>query len=149
MKTFSKFINEVRESCHINEEDMSKHSTGELVDLAVKKHWTDNYTHAALKRPDITKDHLKTLFKDAGAYRQVINHPLVDKKMMHDFADHAHKEFKNDLAQKAVAHKAQEMGVKHPLIDKMNKGELKPKKLDLGSGPEKDYRKPHGGWTGD
>ena len=149
MKTFSRFINEVRESCHISEEDMSKYSTDDLVHMAVKKHWTDDYTHAALKRPDITKDHLKTLFKHGSVYRKVIEHPLVDKNMMKGFLDHAHDHYKNDLAQKAVAHKGEEMGLKHPLIDKMNAGELKPKKLDLGSGPSRDYGKGSGSWTGD
>lgn len=134
---------------YIAESDTADQSTDDLVKSAVKHHWTDKYTHAALKRPDITKEHLTTLFKHAGAYRHVINHPLVDKKLMHHFADHAEKEFKNDLAQKAVAHRADELGVKHPLVDKMKQGELKPKVLDLGNGPAKDYGKGSGSWTGD
>lgn len=152
MKSFYQIMSEINEAktTSVNESDKPEHSTDELVQKATNAKWDDTHLRAALKRPDLTKDHLKTLFKHSGsAYNQVMNHPLVDKKMMHGFADHAHNEFKNDIAQRSVAHKAKEMGVKHPLVDKYNKGEIKAKVLNLGSGPARDYGKKSGGWTGD
>ena len=128
----------------------SEESTEDLVKQHEKRgHINDNFGLKALGRSDVTKDHLNRLFHAGNTYRQVIHHPKVDKEMMKGYLDHAHKNFKNDLALKAVAHKGKEMGLKHPLIDKMDKGELKPTTLDSGSGPDKDYRGPSGSWTGD
>lgn len=127
----------------------SEESTEDLVKKHEERgHFDDKPGIEALKRKDLTKDHLKRLF-NSGMYKHVIKHPSVDKEMMKGFLDHAHDHFKNDLAQKAVAHTGKEMGLKHPLIDKMEKGELKPKVLNLGDGPSKDYGKGSGSWTGD
>lgn len=142
MKSFKEFITNINESEKSTEDLVKSHEE--------RGHFDDKPGLAALKRDDISKDQLSRLFHAGGSmYQHVIKHPKVDQEMMKGFLDHAHEHFKNVGAQSIVAHKAKEIGIKHPLIDKMEKGELKPKKLDLGSGPEKDYRKPHGGWTGD
>ena len=141
MKNFREFISSLDESDMSTDDLVNKHEE--------RGHFDDKPGLEALKRDDITHDHLKRLFHKGNMYKHVINHPKVDKELMKGFLDHAHKEFKNDLAQKAVAHKGKEMGLKHPLIDSMEKGELKPKVLNLGSGPAKDYGKGSGSWTGD
>lgn len=142
MKTYKQFISNLNESTVSTEDLVKSHEQ--------RGHFDDSPGLQALKREDLSADHLNRLFRAGGSmYKHVINHPKVDKPMMKGFLDHAHAEFKNDIAQKTVAHAGKEMGLKHPLIDKMEQGQLKPKVLNPGSGPAKDYGTKSGAWTGD
>lgn len=133
-------------------ENEKEESTEDLVKQHERRGHLDNKpARKALQRNDITKDHLKRIFHAGHALKQVLSHPKVDKEMMKGFLDHAHEHSKNPYYQKEIANKGMEMGINHPLIDKMKKGELKPTALNLGNGPSKDYAPNKSGmnWTGD